>query len=448
MKSTSSQGPRGREATARQANSALLAAAGCVLFFLSAPFSLQLGEVILGPPTTINLAAYLYMKVVLSFFVVIIAISSREIRSNLLRVNPYPFLLFILFIASALWSPDGYITIRAAMEYCTDVAFGYLLICALDRRSIAKILLHTLAFSLIASVVWVIIFPDIAIHTETNDLVQDGHGGMWRGVYLHKNLVGDIAGLSIPLLLGPGRDLIGSRFIRFFYLGVSALCLVMAASGSGLILTVFGLAFIWVFSLRLPLVRLAVAFLGLMAGLALLIAGDDLLAWGLELIGKDPTLTGRTLLWETAWELASERLWFGRGYPSTSDQYVFDAFWASNRAGNAHNAYLQILIESGVVGLTLWGAAILRPFKTLLPELMEKTPRQEVVLLGTIILVVAILGFVEVTPIDTRQSLLGCVWLISIIAQGSWVPGDRKEPQTRSISDDPRDVHAVRTTCG
>ena len=81
---------------------------------------------------------------------------------------------------------------------------------------------------------------------------------------------------------------------------------------------------------------------------------DTVLAWS----GRDPTLTGRTLLWHEVWELVRERPLLGYGY---------GAFWAESSepasllweaigwaVPTAHNGYLELLLELGVVGLTLF----------------------------------------------------------------------------------------------
>lgn len=75
----------------------------------------------------------------------------------------------------------------------------------------------------------------------------------------------------------------------------------------------------------------------------------------LAYIGKDPTLTGRVPLWRSLFELAQNRPWFGYGY---------DYFWLSNDsirlhrtldwfAWEAHNGYLQQLLNLGLVGIAL-----------------------------------------------------------------------------------------------
>jgi O-antigen ligase len=79
--------------------------------------------------------------------------------------------------------------------------------------------------------------------------------------------------------------------------------------------------------------------------------------WVLEQLGKDLTFTGRTAVWVDVWAKIGERPWLGFGY---------NAFWlgAESEAADiwrvhgwqpnhAHNGYLDLWLELGLVGVTL-----------------------------------------------------------------------------------------------
>jgi exopolysaccharide production protein ExoQ len=84
----------------------------------------------------------------------------------------------------------------------------------------------------------------------------------------------------------------------------------------------------------------------------------DPVGMALEALGKERTLTGRSVLWEFAVDLIEARPWLGNG---------FDAFWNSGISStghfiqyvvkaevkNFHNSYLDIAVQLGFVGLTL-----------------------------------------------------------------------------------------------
>lgn len=66
---------------------------------------------------------------------------------------------------------------------------------------------------------------------------------------------------------------------------------------------------------------------------------------------KDPTLTGRTLIWERAVEYIANSLLLGYGY---SDNFTLtNGFILSSTGQSAHNYYLDLLLRGGLVQLVL-----------------------------------------------------------------------------------------------
>jgi O-antigen ligase len=96
-------------------------------------------------------------------------------------------------------------------------------------------------------------------------------------------------------------------------------------------------------------------FIVCLLALLLLSANEDFI---LEFLGKDPTLTGRTLIWSHVMDNISEKPLLGWGYA---------AFWvpgnpaAAQIAGalnwtapNAHNGLLEFWLDVGLVGTSLF----------------------------------------------------------------------------------------------
>jgi exopolysaccharide production protein ExoQ len=98
-------------------------------------------------------------------------------------------------------------------------------------------------------------------------------------------------------------------------------------------------------------------------GIAVMIAIPEKL---LALVGKSPDLTHRTDIWADVIALAQQRPAFGWGWVSYWFPWVapFDTL-ASNsgvRQLHAHNAWLDIWLQLGVVGLVVFGALVLSTF--------------------------------------------------------------------------------------
>jgi len=87
----------------------------------------------------------------------------------------------------------------------------------------------------------------------------------------------------------------------------------------------------------------------------------------LEMAGKDETLTGRTDLWVDILTIASKNPALGVGYGS---------FWIGNKANNlwerhiwrpqqAHNGYIDVYVELGIVGMVLLGLFLASAFRSI-----------------------------------------------------------------------------------
>ena len=109
--------------------------------------------------------------------------------------------------------------------------------------------------------------------------------------------------------------------------------------------------------------------------IGLLGVGLLVLGWAdlLTTLGRSATLTGRTRIWQMSLDNIAQRPWLG---------YGFGAFWRSGEVEartmwqilhwivpHAHNLWLEIGLELGIVGMTgitlLWLAAFYRGIRVL-----------------------------------------------------------------------------------
>jgi O-antigen ligase len=80
-----------------------------------------------------------------------------------------------------------------------------------------------------------------------------------------------------------------------------------------------------------------------------------------DMVGRDPDLTGRDIVWERLWPIAMRNPILGTGFGG----FWIEPMWlADNRTINqAHNGYLDIFIMSGAVGLLLFFLYIIASLK-------------------------------------------------------------------------------------
>lgn len=82
-----------------------------------------------------------------------------------------------------------------------------------------------------------------------------------------------------------------------------------------------------------------------------------------DILGKDSTLTSRTTIWNIAKEIISDHWLFGSGR-GTEISYV-NSWGERQLIYEVHNFILEILIEGGVVALTIYSAMFYKAVKGL-----------------------------------------------------------------------------------
>ena len=86
-------------------------------------------------------------------------------------------------------------------------------------------------------------------------------------------------------------------------------------------------------------------------------------SWGIALLGRDPTLTGRVFVWRDALALQPnallgagfETFWMGERYHKMSELH----WWRPNEA---HNGYIEIYLNLGLIGSILFAGVLLSAF--------------------------------------------------------------------------------------
>lgn len=189
---------------------------------------------------------------------------------------------------------------------------------------------------------------------------------MWTGVGGSKNELGRLCMISAFFLLlelhrqWRNRTYKADRRLLIADLSVISLSVYLlvgsnsATSLATLLMGVAGfLALRWLqgHGRKIPQTALFAVVLFLMAfGVATPFLGGSNLRMFTSSLDRDPTLTGRTLIWASVMPARSERPLLGYGMGS---------FWTAARRRlyeipTAHNGYLDILLDYGEVGLMFW----------------------------------------------------------------------------------------------
>ncbi|MGT2480720.1 O-antigen ligase family protein [Methylobacterium oryzae CBMB20] len=202
-----------------------------------------------------------------------------------------------------------------------------------------------------------------AVLTVAAPSLTRGTDGNWAGIYSHKNVLGSLASLQLLcaaclFLQGWNRLLTLGGFCLALVLLVathSATALVAAAAGLMPLVAIFA----WRQGKHVTGFCLGIAIA--LAGIGILVIaarGADISASLLSDLGKDTTLTGRTILWQFGLEQFWREPLIGIGYkaywesPLTTAAYLH--FVTKQKLWFFHNNFIDAAVAFGIVGVVLF----------------------------------------------------------------------------------------------
>ena len=279
---------------------------------------------------------------------------------------PWAAALALWAVVSVLWSQDPLLTARRAVPFALAAAFGIFLAMRLPRARFLFLLQTTFALLACWSAVLALGFPSIGLDAST------GHGGDWQGVFTQKNACGRAMVFALATVLARGRLSIGRALLLLLFTAE----LILSGSRGAWLLGGLLVAAMLLFRAGCRLDRATRTALFAVSGV--LTIGLGAVAWLqfsslAALLGRDPTLTGRTAIWYQVWLSILHRPALG---------YGFSAFWRGAQGASwsvvialkfvlfhAHNGFLEIWLELGAAGLLFFVAGFLRGAWLLWPEL-------------------------------------------------------------------------------
>ncbi|MDP3854241.1 O-antigen ligase [Phenylobacterium sp.] len=269
-----------------------------------------------------------------------------------------PALAFFLLVgwafASVLWSIDPDVTLRRAVALAATTLLGLYLASSLGGRRFAELTALTMLLLALGSYFVCLAVPGMGVS-------QDINTGTWRGLWYEKNEMGAMmvyASLAAvaAFLTNPRRRLLWAGALVLF---VGLIVMTRSATSFLSLLIVLGGATVFTFMRLGRAAAVLAVWLGV-TGLSAL-AGLYLFAPTLfyAALGKDATFTGRTDIWNAVLRAHEAEPMLGYGYAAfwgrTSDiaNWIRDALqW---RVPSAHNGWLDLLIQLGLVGVAIFG---------------------------------------------------------------------------------------------
>ncbi len=293
--------------------------------------------------------AVLYFTAVYVLILALIGFRPR-LAFRIPLASPAVSLLIALSFLSTLWSLYPEVTLRRSVALLFTTAFALYLALRYSFPEIVRMLATALSILMMLSFASVVLMPEVGLDSHM-------HVGAWKGIFWQKNVTGRMMVWLVLCLLWLDWTREGPRWVVRPLLALALLLIVMSRSGTGLVTSVLvAVALLSTSVVRGNIRRFApaLAFLVLL-GVVGVTSGASFWYDILHMLGRDPTLTGRTVLWEHTLLSVQERFLLGWGYAA----YWYGAYgpgsmfthgWGIN---SAHNGWIEAWLDLGLPGLVL-----------------------------------------------------------------------------------------------
>lgn len=258
-------------------------------------------------------------------------------------------------LLSSLWSirPD-YVNLMNR-EVWQMICFALFVVLRFSFVQQLRLITLTLGLGALGSALFALFVPAIGRH------IID-HVGAWKGLYDYKNTLGSLMIIGLMAFALTSTPTPIARWYRWLGLGLCGGMILGSTSKTALLLGGFSLLVVKFFqtyrwrgnwsivlsSLLLPVIACT--------GFAI----ANYWVWLAAGLGKDPTMSGRTGIWQAVLYHIQERPLLGFGRSAFWAQGSIYAIRAGERVGaryvppHAHNGFLDLLLDVGVVGLSLF----------------------------------------------------------------------------------------------
>ncbi len=304
-----------------------------------------------------HLFNYIYELASLSMLVLFAATGRDRLRYLAII---WPIYIYIVWSGlSSLVGDDKSWSIKSLGTFVLSCGTMMAISYRLSPLSAARIALYNLIFCCFVSAALAIAIPKIGVMGAGDLYGDDNSAGMWRGMFAHKNTLGQVAGLSTCLTLVFGRKILFPsslspqvrNLLWVICLGVSLLCIYKSRSSTGILIAIVVPMIYWAIIYpkgpwRYPAIAASVIVLAVCLALKDVIAVEVLSAFG-----KKEDLSGRTQIWAYADYMSTGHIYLGHGFNYTGSDEFKNRLLSLFSVAYIHNDYIDTVANIGVIGL-------------------------------------------------------------------------------------------------
>jgi exopolysaccharide production protein ExoQ len=294
--------------------------------------------------------------VAISVMALIYAILRLPQLGEILAPRAFILVVPIFAVMSILWSQSPVDTLKYSLEFALTVGVALLLSAAPYPKAVLWGIF--LAFALY--------IPAAIVFGQAVDVGNNGDTAL-SGLTQSKNLLGDMAAtgglVSLACFVASIEDRRPFRAIAALGVAAMEIYVMLQARSAGALLGMVPAVFAFIFFLamrpaRLSMRLIATVFASLAAALMTVAYGTSAVEDSMTLFDKDPTLTGRTYLWQRAADFIAEKPALGAGFNGFWVQGNPDAEGLWRYAGiiertgfSFHNTLIELLVNIGWIGV-------------------------------------------------------------------------------------------------
>jgi O-antigen ligase len=319
----------------------------------------------------------------------------------------------VLACLSMIWSLRSPSSLYYGVQLLFTILMGFLLCKVQTRTRLIQLLFLAVLPTQLLSLYIELAAPHMA------------PGFLGGGAFTHKNVLGSFMLLQIInslclFALGWRPVLTGFGFL------LAVVLLLMSGSASSLLIAVLItgglLPMALLYRANVNFARATIGFACIVAVAAvvlILVSGFDPLKAVLGSVGKDVTLTGRTVLWDFGWQAFLDRPWFGHG---------FRAYWESERTTVLilryvmqqdlqifHNNFVEVAVAFGFWGPLLLLLGMMAAFHRSIMEFLT-TRSLSALWSALFVIFVVSLSFAE-NPLFNNHGFLQALFVVAMAAR-------------------------------
>ena len=352
----------------------------------------------------------LIQLVFLIIYVVTFSLLAKQWKEVLNLLLKEKFILLLLGIAfvSVLWSYDPSLTLRRSIALGGTSLFGIYFGIRYTLKQQLQLLGWMFSIAILLSFLFVLILPEYGIMSGSV------HGGLWRGIFAHKNFLGKAMVLSAIVFLLLAVNNRKKQFLLWYGFSFSLVLLIFSTSKTALIscaVLLFVTCIYRALQKRYDTIIPALIAIVMVSGSLVLQVTANIYPplvvseASSAITNSQPsssvpkkqktsntkeqkssntdspvslgTLTGRTDLWPLLWREIENRLWLGYGYNGfweNSEEAAEIQKQVGSWATNSHNGLLELWLDLGLFGVVIFLTEfIINVFRTIAQILNNKT---------------------------------------------------------------------------